>query len=213
MQPDYQSPKLRTTSWKDGQSGNPDGRPPGARNKSSYELRERLKARGDIDPAEFLSSLVSNEDEPKELRVAASNVLMPYYHSKLGAIPAPPPKIYLETQIHYPCPEPKSIEQVNTNIWYVDQLIRTGQIDRDWGDSLINTQRVIGNNIIDEAKLLAANADPNIQPVIRIEGGLPPLPGSDVIMPQLNGHRSLELEANKDPINGPQSHPAEPDKP
>jgi hypothetical protein len=31
-----------------------------ARNRGSYELRERLKARGGKDPAEFLSDIISN---------------------------------------------------------------------------------------------------------------------------------------------------------
>jgi hypothetical protein len=85
--------------WKPGQSGNPNGRPSGARNKSCYALREALKALGDRDPAEFLSEIVSNENEPKELRIAASGQPMPYYHSKLGAISVPLPPVYVQEAI------------------------------------------------------------------------------------------------------------------
>src|SRR5690349_1865500 len=95
--------------FKPGPSGNPNGRPVGARNKSSYELREKLKERGDRDPAEFLSEVVSNPNEPTELRIAASNYLMPYYHSKLGATPVPPPPQYVEQAINLPAP--KTIQQ------------------------------------------------------------------------------------------------------
>jgi hypothetical protein len=210
MQPDREP----NGNWRSGQSGNPDGRPAGARNRSSYELRERLKARGDIDPAEFLSSLVSNEKEPKELRIAASGQLMPYYHSKLGTIPVPVPKIYLETEIHLPCPEPKTIEQVNANIWYLHQLKLTGQIDQAWSDNLINDQRILGNNIIDHDKLLAAQDNPNADRKIIITGGLPSLPGCDVIMPQING-KHMELEAINHATDNESDHsvpgPATPD--
>jgi hypothetical protein len=90
------------------------GRPAGARNKSSYELRERLKARGDKDPAEFLSELVSGENEPKELRIAASGQLMPYYHSKLGATPIPPSPVYVQEAISLP--RPTNIREAYENI-------------------------------------------------------------------------------------------------
>jgi hypothetical protein len=104
--------------------------------------------------------------------------------------------------------------QVNSNIWYLHQLKLTGQLPIDRADNLINDQRILGNNIIDHDKLLAAQGDPSQPQQIVITGGLPSLPGTTITMPdQLNGHH-LELSANKDPINGsPQSHPPEPDKP
>jgi hypothetical protein len=61
------------TSYRAGQS---TGRKPGAQNRISGELRERLKNRGGKDPAEYLSEVVSDEKQPQELRIAASNVLM-----------------------------------------------------------------------------------------------------------------------------------------
>jgi hypothetical protein len=204
MQPNP-SPKQRTTSWKEGQSGNPSGRPPGARNRGSYELRERLKARGDKDPAEFLSDIISSSNASTECKIAASNALMPYYHSKLGATPVEPAKIYLEIQIQYPCPDPKTMDQVNSNIWHLNDLMNTGLLDREWGVNLINVQRAIGNNIIDQCKLITAQGDPNAQQIIKIEGGLPQLPGTNITMP-MNGHEA--------PINAPPSdHPDNQTKP
>ena len=76
-------------------------------------------------------------------------------------------------------------------------------------DSLINDQRVVLNAMIDEAKLIAAQGDPNREQVIRIEGGMDHLPGTDIIMPerQLNG-RQLELTAHPATSHtDPQSHP------
>jgi hypothetical protein len=57
------------------------GRPKGSRNRRTKEIIDRLQARGDLDPIDFLSTIVTNEEEPKELRVQASNVLLPYLHS------------------------------------------------------------------------------------------------------------------------------------
>ncbi len=195
--------------WHPGKSGNPNGRPAGARNKTSYALRERLKARGDKDPAEFLSELVSNESEPKELRIAASGQLMPYYHSKLGASPVAPDPVYFEQAVTLP--RPTSIREAYENILKLTEMKALGQLNVVSADSLISDQRTVLNAMVDEAKLFSAQGGSPEQ-TIRIEGGLPPLPGTDVIMPDrnLNGHQ-LELTAvvnpqasAPDPVSAPQ---------
>jgi hypothetical protein len=169
-----------------GEVRNPHGRTPGARNRRTTEIINKILELGHKDPLVTLSELQQNAEE-EAVRATAANMLAPYLHSKLGATPAPPPKIYLETQILLPCPSPKTIEQVNANIWYLTQLKLTGQLDREWGDNLIADQAKIANNLIDEAKLIAAQGDTRYQ-VIHITGGLPALPGTDITMPQLNGH-------------------------
>ena len=59
--------------WKTGQSGNLNGRPTGARNRGSYELREKLKSRPNfVDPAEFLADIISSSDASTECKIAAS---------------------------------------------------------------------------------------------------------------------------------------------
>jgi len=82
------------------QPGNKEGkgRPVGVPNRRSRELAQRLKDRGDTDPADFLSSIVSNPNEPTELKVAASNYLLPYLYSKRGAL-FPPRYIELEIDV------------------------------------------------------------------------------------------------------------------
>lgn len=184
--------------WKPGQSGNPNGRPRGARNRSSYELREALKARGDRDPAEFLSEIVSNENESKELRIAASGQLMPYYHSKLGATPVPPPPQYVQEAISLP--RPTTISQASDNIGRLSEMKAQGLLDFATADSLINDNRVILDALIDEAKLIAAQGDPTRQQTIRIEGGLPPLLGTNIIMPKSNGHDPDPQTPDPDPV-------------
>src|SRR6516164_7114840 len=63
------------------------GRRPGSRNKRTAEIFNRLENRGDLDPADLLSSIVTNNQEPKELRIQAAGLLMPYKYSKCGTAP------------------------------------------------------------------------------------------------------------------------------
>ena len=61
-----------------------------------------------------------------------------------------------------------------------------GRVDLDFAESLIADNRTNANNLIaeEELKLMMANS-PNAarEQIIRIEGGLPALPGTEVIMP------------------------------
>jgi hypothetical protein len=180
------------------------GRPTGARNRSSYELREKLKARGDRDPAEFLSSIVSDNTQSTEVRIAASRQLMPYYHSKLGATPVPPPPVYVQEAVSLPAPS--TIRQAYKNISRLSEMKAQGQLDFATADSLINDQRVILNALVDEAKLIAAQG-PTGDMTIHIEGGLPSLPGTNIAMPLANGH---ELPHPGSPLIDHQSPAQEP---
>src|SRR5215472_8703587 len=72
------------------------GRRLGSRNKRTAEIFNRLETRGDIDPADLLSSIVTNPQEQQELRIQAAGLLMPYKYGKHGSIP---PLRYVEYQI------------------------------------------------------------------------------------------------------------------
>jgi hypothetical protein len=119
------------------------GRQPGSQNRTSYELRERLKQKGDRDPAEFLSGLVSDETVSKELRASASNMLMPYLYNKLAPISPPPTLIMLEEKVVIPHPRPTTLAEARENIAYISELKAAGQIDRAWAESLIFDQRAL----------------------------------------------------------------------
>jgi hypothetical protein len=129
----------------------------------------------------------------------AANMLAPYLHSKNATKPVQPDPVYFETEA---LPRPANISEACSNIALLSEMKATGQLDVVTADSLINDQRIILNAMVDEAKLLAANPDPNVPQQIIVTGGLPELPGTQIVMPQINGHH-LELEASKDPINGP----------
>jgi hypothetical protein len=58
--------------WQPGQSGNPKGRVVGTLNRRTEAIWGKLEARGDTDPAEFLSSVVHDEQAAKEHRIIAT---------------------------------------------------------------------------------------------------------------------------------------------
>jgi hypothetical protein len=86
-------------------------------------------------------------------------------------------------------PEPVTIEQANKNIAYISNLKAQGLIDLDFANSLIADNTTIANNLIAEEELkFKTNPPEQHDQHIRIEGGLPALPGTHIDMPQLNGH-------------------------
>src|SRR5215469_5137142 len=104
------------------------GRPKGALNKRSFELERRLKERGDTDPADFCSSIVSNTNESTELRLAASNYLLPYLYSKRAAVT--PPR-YVEESFHVP--EFTHLSDAEQFLAKIAALVAGGQLDIQTG--------------------------------------------------------------------------------
>jgi hypothetical protein len=141
-----------------GESGNPSGRKPGAKNKRTQEILDLLQERGDKDPLDFLSEVISsNGTFPAELKTTAANYLAPYLHSKYGT--KIPPRYILEP-VALPHPEPTTLDQTNANINYITAGIASGQIDLDFGQSLMAGQHTVANHIIaeEELKLKFANS-------------------------------------------------------
>jgi len=169
------------------QPGNTEStvRPPGSPNKRTNELRYRLQNRGEVDPADFCSQIVSSPNEPTELKLQAANFLLPYLYPKRGAVATPR---YIDEPVQLP--EPVTIEQANKNIAYISNLKAQGLIDLDFANSLIADNTTIANNLIAEEELKFKLYPPEQHDqVIKIEGGLPRIPGAEnLIMPQLNGH-------------------------
>jgi hypothetical protein len=192
--------------WSVGQSGNPTGRPKGSRNKRTEELFLKLKERGDLDPAEFLSSIVTDNNEPKEYRIQAAANLLPYKYSKMGTTPIRPDPIFM--RVLQKNPRPATITQCLENIAFLSEGKASGKIDVESADSLIADNRVILAGLIDEAKLLAQAPDPNAEQRILIQGGLPALPGTEIIMPKMNGHEQPAITHVSGPSPGPTDYNA-----
>lgn len=184
--------------WQPGESGNPNGRPIGARNKRTKEIVQQIISSGATDPLVRLSELVSSEDE--FIAATASNMLAPFMHSKLMATPTPR---YIENSITLPHQHPTSPQQVDANIAHIIQAFASGNLDLDFYNALLAGQReyIVSFKAREE---LPANQD------IHVTGGLPALPGTNITMPQLNGHTVLGLVAPNDP---PITPPQDPDTP
>jgi hypothetical protein len=119
------NPNFKEYTWKPGQSGNPNGRPARSRNRRDAELADELKARGDIDSAVFLSSVVTNNDNSwnGDQRIHAAGLLLPYQHAKVSSIPA---LVFTVEPVELPHPSPASTQEVFSNIAHIDQLFTSG---------------------------------------------------------------------------------------
>jgi hypothetical protein len=189
-----------------GHTNNPNGRPVGSRNRRTEEVFNRLEARGDKYPADFLSAIVTSETEPKELRVQAANFLLPYKYGKRGVIPVA--RFILE-QIEVPTFN--TVQEAEAYLAHIPVLLGRGELDsqtalelstlvKNWLDSIYARQEY-------DIKLAAQGGGRDT--TIRIEGGLPPLPGTNVIMTETavgmnghNGHPAIDHEPAPASVNG-----------
>src|SRR5262249_1177144 len=75
------------------------GRRHGSRNKRTAEIFHRLESRGDLDPADLLSSIVPNNEQPNQLPIQPPSPLMPSKYSKCGTAAV---QVYIDIPIDCP---------------------------------------------------------------------------------------------------------------
>jgi hypothetical protein len=160
-----------------GQSGNPNGRTPGSRNRRTQEILDLIQARGDKDPLDALSDLITKNEDPA-IVAQASNILAPYLHSKRSTTPAP--RFFPEPVV---VPTFTTIEQAEEYLAQIPVMLGNCSID---SQSALELSTLVRNWI--EAKLAHTNTNLKIEAqgtgdaTIRIEGGLPQLPGTNINM-------------------------------
>ena len=180
-------------NWKPGISGNPAGRPRTDGHKVQRVRQEALVAMSefvaDKEPRSAVQILQDFANDPKiptSLRISAACAAAPYETPKLLAVPGP---VFLYSKIAVP--EFATIEEAELFLLNISQREAAGELEtasvqtvsdrvRAWIASKRNGQEL-------ELKKLTAGHETGEQ-VIRIEGGLPQLPGTKVTMPQLNGN-------------------------
>lgn len=183
-----------------GQSGNPNGRKPGTRNKRTQELLDAMEARGDKDPIDYLSDIVTNGKD-ETLRIQAAGLLIPYKHSKVQSTPAPR---FVETEPTLPPLD--SLENAVSSIALIQAAVASNQLDVQSANDLIGmiNAYIAGKNIMEIAELQErlANVEASIAnnpqaQLPHVTGGLPVPPGfQNVIMPRLNGApASLQIDS------------------
>src|SRR5262249_52277967 len=171
--------------WAPGQSGNPNGYK-GPRERRRKEVFDIIKNLGHKDALETLSYLQHNEQIDPGLRIAAAAALAPYCHPKMQATPTPR---FIDNPIDVPHFD--RISDAETFLGKLPVLVARGELDFQSAQDLA-TMTVLWINsqyAREELQIKQYNAGAgDHEQVIRVEGGLPRLPGSDVIMPVLDGH-------------------------
>jgi hypothetical protein len=168
------------------------GRPAGSRNRRTQEILDLLQGRGDKDPLDALSDIITKNQDPN-IVATASNMLAPYLHSKRGTVPAPR---FLSDPVVVP--SFTSVTHAEDYLASIPVLLGRGELDsqsalelstltKNWLDAIYAHQEY-------DLKLLASNGGTDI--AIRIEGGMPALPGTNINMakePSLNGFTNGNL--------------------
>jgi hypothetical protein len=155
-------------------------------------VQKLIELEGFKDPLVRLSEIVSTCPDPA-IAATASSMLAPYLHAKLASKPTPPDPVYIQEAISLP--RPTNVRQALENINSLSEMKSLGQLDIATADSLISDNRIVLDALIDEAKLITAQGGSPEQ-TIYIEGGLPPLPGTNITMPptRMNGANAIEQE-------------------
>jgi hypothetical protein len=178
--------------WAPGQSGNPTGRRAGSKNKVTRELFEEAKRRGYKQPVLYLLEVMHDETAAPELRVTCAVASAPYMTPKFGTMI--PPRFVDES---IAVPNFGSIEDAENFLKQIPMLFGRGELDSQTALELSTlTKNWLDAQYARQAQelKLAAQGGPS-DTTIRIEGGLPPLPGANVTMPLLNGHNGHALAA------------------
>jgi hypothetical protein len=167
-----------------GNNANPTGRPVGSRNKRTQEIIDLIQGRGDKDPLDALSELITNNKDPAIVS-QASNILAPYLHSK-RSVTAPAPR-YIDSPVKVP--EFTSIADAENFLASLPVMLGKGELDsqtslelstltRNWLSARYEREEL-------QLKLTAQGGGP--EQTIHITGGLPAIPGTNITMPVLNG--------------------------
>src|SRR6516225_6943420 len=175
-------------TFQPGYTFSPDRRH-GSRNKRTAEI-STVSRPGDLDPADLLSSIVTNNEEPKELRIQAAGLLMPYKYSKCGTAPV---QVYIDVPLD--TPEFTHLSDAEQFLAKVAALVAHGQLDFQAGQNL----SALAKNWIEtqyareELAIKQYNAGTTEhEQTIHITGGLPALRGTNITMPMLDGHSVSE---------------------
>jgi hypothetical protein len=194
-------------TFQPGQSGNPNGYA-GPRIRRHREILEHIKSLGHRDCLVTLSTIQNNDETEPGLRIAAAAALAPFAHPKLQAIPV---AYYIEHPVDIP--QFRTISEAADYLAKIPSLYASGQLDAASSDRLSAqiTNWIEAKKASEfEERLTIVEQNLNLSQSTRpVNGGLPSLPGTDVIMP--NGRAipsALPAPDDKPPING---HDPDPD--
>src|SRR5262245_1049834 len=168
--------------WAPGQSGNPAGYA-GPRERRRKEVFEIIKNLGHKDALETLSYLQHNEQIEPGLRIAAAAALAPFCHPKMQATPTPR---FVDLQIDIP--EFTHVSDAEAFLAKIALLTARGHLDIQSAQELSGLVKLWIDSQYQREELNYNISPPETHDAtIRIEGGLPALPGTSIVMPVLDG--------------------------
>jgi hypothetical protein len=135
---------------------------------------------------QILKDFANDPSVPTSLRISAAAAAAPYEQSKLLPVAGP---VYLYSKINID--DFKSIEEAESFLLTLSQREAAGELESMSVQTVSERVRLWiqlkrqGQEL--DIKRLAQGQETGDQ-IIRIEGGLPALPGTNVTMPSLNGH-------------------------
>ena len=169
--------------WQPGHLGNPNGYK-GPRDRARRQVFDTIKNLGHRDALETLSYLQHNEQIEPGLRIAAASALAPYCHPKMQATPTPR---FVENPIDVP--DFERIQDAEAFLAKLPVRVARGELDFQSAQELcVMTNLWIQTQYQREELLLKTNPPAERDSTITVVGGLPSLPGTNIEMPQLNGH-------------------------
>ena len=178
------------------------GRPKGSRNRRTQDILDLIQGRGDKDPLDALSEIVTTSENPDH-RISASNILAPYLHSNDATKPTPR---FVPEPIEVPVFQ--SIDQAEDFLNDLSVRLGRGELDSQSAlelGSLIK-QWINSRRADQELNLKIAAQGGGSDQTIRIEGGMPQLPGTNIIglggeeaPPRVNGHNGHVIDHQEPP--------------
>lgn len=204
---------------KGGPSPNPHGRPRSRIDgrKVLERTQEALKSMAEFvvdddsdfsEPVQLLNAFARCPSIPDALRISAAAAAAPYLQPKLLPVPGPQ---YVYTPIAVP--DFESVEQAESFLLDLLQRVGTAQLEIQSANEIFAKTREWIRSRRDGAELeiKQLNADAsNAEQVIHIEGGLPTLPGTNIIMPEAHPSTAMPIESVPDILLSADKEPADP---
>ena len=169
--------------WEPGKSGNPNGYK-GPRDRARRAVFERIQGLEHLDALETLSTIQNDVNTDPSIRVAAASALAPYCHPKLQSTPAPR---FIDLQLDVP--EFVHVSDAENFLAKIALLVARGHLDIQQGQELSGLVKLWIDSQYQKEELQFKLSPPEQRDTtITVRGGLPALPGTNITMPQLNGH-------------------------
>jgi hypothetical protein len=149
---------------------------------------EQIKGLGHKDALLVLSTIANDESAEIGFRVGAATALAPFQHPKLQSIPTPR---FIDLQLDIP--EFTHVSDAENFLAKIALLVARGHLDIQSGQELSALVKTWIDSQYQKEELQFKISPPETRDTtIRVEGGLPALPGTSITMPVLNGHAVSE---------------------